>query len=188
MHERESCLLRLAILYRLVPGANGTGEVVLVVHWVGGVHTELRLPRKRRGQRNSTPLETVEAVRQLVLITNDDVIAGVLNRNSFRTGNGNRWTRKRVCALRGYRKIPAFHPAPDGVEPWLNLTNASALFKLTPRTLRLAAEAGEIDSLHSLPDGPWHFKRTDLEGRVGQSLAARAKNRCQHTAIPDPNQ
>ena len=57
--------------------ANGTGEVVLAVHWVGGVHTELRLARKRRGQRNSTPLETVEAIRQLVLITNDDVIAGV---------------------------------------------------------------------------------------------------------------
>ena len=133
-------------------------------------------------------METVEAIRQLVLITNDDVIAGVLNRNGLRTGNGNRWTRERVCALRGYRKIPAFRPAPDGIDPWLNLTNASALLKLTPRTLRLAAEAGEIDSLHPLLDGPWLFKRTDLEGPVGQSLATRAKNRRRHTAIPDPNQ
>lgn len=168
--------------------ANGTGEVVLVVHWVGGVHTELRLPRKRRGQRNSTPLETVEAIRQLVLIANDDLIAGVLNRNGLRTGNGNRWTRERVCALRGYRKIPAFRPAADGVEPWLNLTNASALLNLTPRTLRLAAEAGEIDSLHPLPDGPWLFKRADLEGSAGRSLAARVYNRRKHAAIPNPNQ
>ena len=168
--------------------ANGTGEVVLVVHWMGGVHTELRLPRKRRGQRNSTPLETVEAIRQLVLIANDDVIAGVLNRNGLRTGNGNRWTRERVCALRGYRKIPAFRPAADGVEPWLNLTHASALLKLTPRTLRLAAEAGEIDSAHPLPDGPWLFKRKDLEGPAGNALTAKAKNRRKHPAIPDPNQ
>ena len=168
--------------------ANGTGEVLLVVHWVGGVHTELRLPRRRRGQRNGTPLGTVEAVRQLVLITNDDVIAGVLNRNGLRTGNGNRWTRERVCALRGYRGIPVFRPAPDGVEPWLNLTNASALLKLTPRTLRLAAEAGEVDSLHPLPDGPWLFERTDLEGPAGRSLAARAENRRKHPAIPHPNQ
>jgi len=29
-------------------------------------------------------------VRQLVLIANDDVIAGVLNRNGLTTGNGNR--------------------------------------------------------------------------------------------------
>ena len=29
------------------------GEIVLLIHWMGGVHTELRLPRRRRGQRNS---------------------------------------------------------------------------------------------------------------------------------------
>ena len=29
-------------------------EIVLLTHWMGGVHTELRLPRRRRGQRNST--------------------------------------------------------------------------------------------------------------------------------------
>ena len=168
--------------------ANGTGEVVLAVHWSGGVHTELRLPRKRRGQRNSTPLETVEAIRQLVLIANDDVIAGVLTRNGLRTGNGNRWTRERVCSLRTYRGIPNFRPAPDGIEPWLNLTNASALLKLTPRTLRLAAEASEIDSLHPMPEGPWLFKRTDLEGQPGRSLAARAESRRSHPAIPDPDQ
>ena len=168
--------------------ANGTGEVVLVVHWAGGVHAELRLPRRRRGQRNSTPLETVEAVRRLALIASDDVIAGVLNRNGLRTGNGNRWTRERVCALRRYRRIPAFRPAPDGVEPWLNLANASALLNLTPRTLRLAAQAGELDSLRPLPDGPWLFKRADLEGPAGQSLAARAKSRRKHAAVPNPNQ
>jgi hypothetical protein len=29
------------------------GEAILVIHWKGGIHTELRLPRRRRGQ-NST--------------------------------------------------------------------------------------------------------------------------------------
>ena len=24
-------------------------EIVLIVHWIGGVHTEMRLPRRRRG-------------------------------------------------------------------------------------------------------------------------------------------
>jgi hypothetical protein len=59
--------------------ANGSVEIVLVIHWVGGVHTNLRLPRRRRGQRNSTPVETVEAIRQLALIANDDLIAGILS-------------------------------------------------------------------------------------------------------------
>jgi hypothetical protein len=36
----------------------------------------------------------IAAVRQLVLIANDDVIAGILNRNGLVTGHGNRWTRE----------------------------------------------------------------------------------------------
>lgn len=29
-------------------------EIVLLIHWIGGADTELRLPKRRRGQRNST--------------------------------------------------------------------------------------------------------------------------------------
>jgi hypothetical protein len=29
------------------------GEILLVIHWKGGVHTELRLPRRRRGQNRT---------------------------------------------------------------------------------------------------------------------------------------
>lgn len=37
-------------------------EVVLVIHWVGGVHTEVRVPRRRRGQNTShTAPETIDA-------------------------------------------------------------------------------------------------------------------------------
>ena len=53
------------------------GEIILFLHWMGGIHTELRLPRRRRGQRNSTSQDIVTAVRQLVLIVNDELIAGI---------------------------------------------------------------------------------------------------------------
>jgi len=45
-----------------------TAEIVLTIHWVGGAHTAHRLPRRRRGQRNSTSTDIVEAVRTLALI------------------------------------------------------------------------------------------------------------------------
>ena len=168
--------------------AERAAEIVLRVHWMGGAHTELRLPRRRRGQRNSTPIETVEAIRQLVLVATDDAIAGLLNRNGLRTGNGNRWTRERICSLRTYRKIPIFRPAPKGSGPWLTLNKASALLEVAPQTLRLAAVAGEIDALHPLPEGPWLFKRSDLTGSAGQKIAARVKSRRGYPAKPDPNQ
>ena len=85
-------------------------EIVLVIHWIDGVHSEMRLPRRRRGQRNSTPADMIAAVRQLALIANDDLIAGILNRNGLVTGNGNRWTRERVTSLRSHHRIPSSSP------------------------------------------------------------------------------
>jgi hypothetical protein len=81
-------------------------EIVLVVHWIGGVHSEMRLPRRRRGQRNSTSADIIAAVRHLVLIGNDDLIAGILNRNGLITGHGNRWTRR----ARHFASLTSPHP------------------------------------------------------------------------------
>ncbi len=163
-------------------------EIVLVIHWVGGVHTELRLPKRRRGQRNATPDDIVDAVRQLVLIANDDVIAGVLNRNGLTTGNGNRWTRERVTALRSYRRIPVFRPQIDGFEPWLNLGGAAKLLGVTPKTLRLAAEAGEMEGTHPLPEGPWIFSRSKLASPEARQILDRARQNPRHPTGSPPNQ
>ncbi len=130
----------------------------------------------------------MKAVKQLALIANDDTIAGILNRNGLLTGHGNRWTRERVCALRSHRRIPGYRPASDSIEPWLNLTRSSALLGIAPKTLRLAAEAGEIDAIHPLPDGPWLFRRADLEAPQAQKLVKRTRKRRNHPTGPSPDQ
>jgi DNA invertase Pin-like site-specific DNA recombinase len=163
-------------------------EIVLVIHWMGGVHTELRLPRRRKGQRNSTSPDIITAVRHLVLIANDDLIAGILNRNKLVTGHGNRWTRERVTALRSHHNIPVYRPATDGVEPWLNLTKAAALIDVSPKTLRLAAESGEIDANNPLPDGPWIFSRAVLAGSAAKKLTERAAHGAKCPAGRHPDQ
>ena len=108
-------------------------------------------------------------------IANDDLIAGILNRNKLLTGHGNRWTRERVTALRSHHRIPVWRPAADGVEPWLNLTRAAEFLGISPKTLRLAAERGEIEAVHPLPDGPWIFRRADLERPAAQTIVDRAR-------------
>jgi hypothetical protein len=152
------------------------GELVLVLHWAGGVHTELRLPRRRRGQRKSTAVEIIEAVRMLVRIATDDVIAGVLNRNRLTTGHGNRWTRERVTSLRSQHKIPVYSQQIGEGESWMTLTRAAATLGISAKTLRRAAERGEVEAQHPLADGPWIFKRTALETDAARHLAQRARN------------
>ena len=162
--------------------------IVLLIHWVGGVHTELRLPRRRRGQRNSTSQDIITAVRQLVLVANDDLIAGILNRNWLTTGHGNRWTRERVTALRSHHRIPVYRSQPDGIEPWLNLSDAAKLLGVAPKTLRLAAEVGEIDAAHPLPDGPWIFNRAALGEPPAQRIVHRARQNSKHPTGSHPDQ
>jgi DNA invertase Pin-like site-specific DNA recombinase len=165
-----------------------TSEIVLFIHWIGGVHSQLRLPLRRRGNRNSTSADVVAAVRQLVLIASDDQIAGILNRNGLLTGHGNRWTRERVTALRSHHRIPVHKPADNGIEPWLNLSDAARLLHVSSKTLRLAAEAGEIDATHPLPDGPWLFRRDSLATSAAQAIIQRARRSPRYPMGSHPDQ
>ena len=90
----------------------------------------------------------------LVRIADDAFIAGLLNRNKLTTGHGNRWTRERVTALRSHHKIPVYSRQARDSEGWMTLTQAAKALSITAKTLRLAAERGEIAAQHPLSDGP----------------------------------
>jgi hypothetical protein len=165
------------------------GEVILVIHWKGGVHTELRLPRRRRGQNTThTSKEVLEAVRVLARICSDRLIASVLNRNGLRTGRGNRWSQERVTALRSYHDIPCYRADRREAEPWMNLTEAAKQLGMSARTLRLAVERGEIQAQHPLADGPWAFNRETLQTAAAATLVERVTRRNRGPAVPTAEQ
>jgi hypothetical protein len=165
------------------------GEVILVLHWKGGLHTELRVPRRRRGQNSfHTSADTMQAVRVLARTCTDDVIAGALNRNGQLTGRGNRWTRERVAALRSHHHIPAHRPTQDAAEEWMTLTEAAKFVGLSPQTLRQAVERREIEAEHPLPVGPWIFNRSNLQIESVQRLVERVRCAGRHPTLPSTQQ
>jgi DNA invertase Pin-like site-specific DNA recombinase len=161
------------------------GEIVAIVHWKGGVHTEIRLPRRRRGHNSAqSSKHTIEAVRILARICSDDLIAGALNRSGVRTGRGNRWTRERIASLRSYHQIACYSEDTRESEGWLNLTTAAGRLGISPRTLRLAVERGEIPGDHPLADGPWVFNRRDLDSAAARGVVERVRCRNAPGAVP----
>jgi hypothetical protein len=56
MHVSKKRIVRTLIHEVVADIDDAASEIVLIVHWVGGAHSELRLPKRRRGQRNSTSL------------------------------------------------------------------------------------------------------------------------------------
>ena len=150
------------------------GEILAVLHWKGGVHTELRIPRRRRGySRAHTPQEIVDAVRVLVRICSDETIAGALSRSGLVTGMGNRWTRERVTSLRSHHGIPSYSAERRRVEGWLTLTEAADHLQISGITLRLAIERREIEAEHPLASGPWIINRRALETEQALQFAER---------------
>jgi len=193
-HDQADARLRKRIVRSLIHEVivdvdNATSEIVLVIHWKGGLHTEVRVPRRRRGQNSThTAPATLDAVRSLVRICPDAFIANVLNRNGLRTGRGNFWTRERVTALRSHHGIPVYCVERREREGWLNLTQAARLIGVSARTLRLAVEHRELTAEHPLADGPWIFNRNDLQTEKAIAIAARARARHHGPAIPNEEQ
>ena len=164
-------------------------EVVLIIHWNGGLHTEIRVPRRRRGQNAShTAPATLDAIRALARICPDAYIANVLNRNNLRTGRGNFWIQERVTSLRSHHKIPVYSDEQRSKEGWLNLTEAAHLVGVSPRTLRLAVERGEVKAERPLAVGPWIFNRADLDSKTSAALIARARAHQRGREIPSDQQ
>jgi DNA invertase Pin-like site-specific DNA recombinase len=139
-------------------------EVVLIIHWKGGMHSELRVPRSRRGQnRSRTAPDVVEAIRHLSLVMCDEAIARVLNRNGLKTGCGNRWIRERVAVLRSRHEIPVYSPERRTSEGWMNLKEAACYLDVAPKTIKRAVGRGDVPAKHPLPGGPWIIRRDDLD-------------------------
>jgi DNA invertase Pin-like site-specific DNA recombinase len=157
-------------------------EVLLVVHWKGGAHTELRVPRRRSGQtRRRVPVNIIEAVRNLARLCSDDRIAAWLTRNGLQTSGGNCWTRQHVTGLRHRHDIPVYQSHHQDAEGWMNLTDAATFLGIDRVTLRVAVERGQIKAVRPLPVGPWLLRRDDLQSSHARKIVARVH---QHRRSP----
>jgi hypothetical protein len=90
--------------------------------------------------------------------------------------------------LRSHHCIGVYRPAEGGIEPWLNLSKAARILQVSPRTLRLAAEAREIEAIHPLPEGPWIFSRSVLSSPPARAITKRARQNPKHPTGSHPDQ
>jgi hypothetical protein len=64
-----------------------TREVVLVIHWKGGQHSELRVRKPKTGEHGcKTPEDALAVMRSMAARWSDEDIAASLNRMGMRTG------------------------------------------------------------------------------------------------------
>jgi hypothetical protein len=104
-------LVRILIDEIVVDVDDKSSEIILVIHWSGGRHSELRVKKNEIGKhRRCTDIEPIAIIRQMAERFRDEQIAATLNRLGLRTGAGNTWNESRVRFAREYHQLPGLDP------------------------------------------------------------------------------
>jgi DNA invertase Pin-like site-specific DNA recombinase len=148
--------------------------IELLIHWKGGKHTRVHVPRNRPGQhRRCTDRAVVDVVRDLARRVPDAQIARLLNRLGYRTGAGNTWTQQRVVSLRHTHAIAVYTPGVDGTA--LTIGQAADQLGVSTTTVRKLIVSGQLPATQPVPYAPWTIQPDDLTTAGIQRLVRAVK-------------
>jgi DNA invertase Pin-like site-specific DNA recombinase len=132
-------------------------EIVLLIHWTGGRHSEMRMKKNPTGQHSRcTSLEAIEIIRRMAGRFPDDQIASTLNRLGLRTGPGNTWNEGRIRSVRSYHHLPTYDAAVLTRQS-LTLEQASEQLQVSHKVVRRLIESGKIEATQVVPWAPWEI-------------------------------
>jgi excisionase family DNA binding protein len=138
-------------------------EVVLVIHWQGGQHSQLRIKKPNTGEHGRrTPEEALAVMRSMAGRWDDEHIAASLNRMGTHTGQGKSWTARRVSSLRTVHNIPAYRSAEKNGE-WLTMSEAATALGVTNHVIRRLIRDRVLAAEQVVPGAPYQIKAADLQ-------------------------
>ncbi|MBX4893378.1 recombinase family protein (plasmid) [Rhizobium bangladeshense] len=134
---------------------DATNEAVLLIHWTGGRHTEVRVARVKTGRYPAELAPSaVEALRKLGGHWPDRELAVSLNRMLCKTGDGESWTTVRVRDLRERLGIPEYDATKVDV-PMISLMKAAEKLGICVGSAKSLVQRGILPATQILPGSPW---------------------------------
>jgi hypothetical protein len=170
-------IIRILIREIVADVAEKQREIVLLIHWAGGRHSELRLKKSDTGKhRHCTNIEAIEVIRKMAGKFPDEQIAATLNRLRLRTGADNAWNQNRVYSLRHYRQLPAFNPHQRSLDE-VTLKEAAQRLDLSPPSVRHMIKHNILPAQQVVDCAPWQIPVAALESETVRRAALKIKNR-----------
>ena len=136
-------------------------EVILLVQWSGGHHTELRGPRTlRRGKLTLSDLKSV--IETLRKVHADGGIASALNRGGIGTRSGQTWTRLRVERYRRRAGITGYDANLKKASSWLTQSETATRLGISPMSVHRLVRSGILPAEQTQRGLPMVITATDL--------------------------
>lgn len=165
------------------------GGIVLMIHWTGGRHSELRVKKNLTGRHSRcTSLEAIEIIRRMAGRFPDDQIASTLNRLGLKTGSGNNWIELRVRSARSYQGLPSYDPKLR--QNTLTLEDASEKLGVSHKIIRRLIDSKAITATQVVPCAPWEIPAEAIQSeQVLREVAkvkrgSRVKNEGEEAELP----
>lgn len=157
---RKRLLRALAeeIVVRVEPG-----RLRLKLHWKGGDHTALEVPKNLTGQhRWKTSATTEQLIRDLARLLPDGTIASLLNRLGVRSAKKNTWTSLRVRVFRSERKIEVYRNGERAERGELVLKEAANFLGVSKMTVTRLIKDGLLPAKQACGGAPYVIRQQDL--------------------------
>lgn len=174
-------LVRALITEIIADVDEAAGEIVLVIHWKGGQHSELRVRKPKTGEHGcSTPEQALAVIGSMAGRWSDQDIAASLNRMGLPTGQGKTWTAHRVGSIRRVNGIHGYLSAEKNGE-WLTLSDAATKLGVSHHQVRKLIKAGILASNQIMPDAPYQIHAADLDSEQVVAALKRKGRPCRAT-------
>lgn len=171
--QTKQRLVRALIEEIVVDVDDAKREVVLVIHWRGGQHSELRVRKPKSGEHQKrTPVEADSVIRDMAGTWSDEHVAATLNRMGLRTGQGLTWNKRRVESYRKNADIRAYAPATSPTE-WVTMRDAASHVGVSSHFVRKLIQSGILEAKQVVPDAPWQIRLSDLDSEAVRAAIAR---------------
>lgn len=171
-------LLRTLIDEIIADVDDSTREVILVIHWKGGQHSEIRVIKPKSGEHTfRTPEESLSIIRDMASRWTDEHIAATLNRMGLRTGQNLSWTATRVGSVRKLKGFVGYESrVKDGRV--LTMSEAAKVLGVTNQAVRKLIGRGILPAMQTIKDAPWQIEAQDLEtDEVKEAVRTRRRSR-----------
>jgi DNA invertase Pin-like site-specific DNA recombinase len=130
-------------------------EAIVVIHWTGGRHTEIRIPRNRAPLRMAHQPNAVEVVQKMAGRFTDREIAITLNRaRRGRREPEAAWTEVRIKELREHLDLPVFDPSlmPEDV---VSRDEAALRLGVCVGSVKMLIKRQVLPAEQIVPYAPW---------------------------------
>lgn len=179
-------IVRLLVEEVMVQPGKSPDTVDLWIHWKGGHHTPLTVPRvglRGRGRAAEAKL----AIGMLRAVCDDAGLAHALNRNGMRCGSET-WTAESVRTFRQRHGIAPFDAAQKQSQGLLTGEEAASVLGISTMSVHRLVQQGILPAEQPAPGFPMVILQSDLARAEVQQAVHRIQLNLPRPLPADPNQ